>query len=530
MIDGLDTVSRLKSESFVLVSPNRNQICTAYPPAAEQIYKDSKIWIRTPPFSDTFAFFGRSLLTEDGEDWARHRKIVAPAFNEQTMRSVWEEAAVRTTKDLDLAVDGTTRYNLQQLRDNCMILAMHVLITVGFGQDIGAVTKRTSGHKLTLMESLDFILRNIVSAILFSGLTVPDLFLPSSLRMLKLSVAELRRYMQESVFQQMRDSSSSRGAKAANSKPSLLEAMVNANESEKSQSNTFSKPSFLTDSELYGNLFAFKVAGFETTGASLTYAIPYLALYPDLQDWLVDEIDAHFSAGNKGYHETFPKLVRCQAFLYETMRLSGPAAQMLRSPTVETTLTIAPGKTISVDTQTMVAGHFYALHTSPRWGSDAGQFNPRRFIRDYSTTHHHLPGDQGPPPPGREEFTATPVDDPSFDGAMFVAWLTGPHVCIGKKFSIVEFVAVIATLLSSCRVELDPEVGVGTRTDVKNLNLKPGTEIETEAEAEEEQSREAARKRMMAVLDDKYFNIGVHLRRPRDAGVRFVRRHDEKGE
>ena len=76
-------------------------------------------------------------------------------------------------------------------------------------------------------------------------------------------------------------------------------------------------------------------------------------------------------------------------------------------------------------------------------------------------------------------------------------WIFGPRVCPGKKFSQVEFVAIVAHIMSEYRVEM----------------------LRADGESEE-----GARSRLMGVLEGKYFNISTHLKRPEDAGVRFVRR------
>ncbi|OQV03489.1 hypothetical protein CLAIMM_08528 [Cladophialophora immunda] len=526
-VDGVKTVSRVGGETFVLVTPTRNQICTAYPPAADQIYRDMKTWIMPAPFSQVFTFYGQNVSSLNGADWQRHRKITAPAFSDQTMRYVWDQSIARVTEDLSFLAGG--RCTLATMRCDFNVLAMHVLATVGFGQDSAALKTIPPGHWQTLLESLDFILKHIFAAILFAGLKAPDAILPPLLQRLKLSVAEFRMYMEEAVLRQLQQQKTGNN-NSSPSKPGLLEAMVSANEAEKSRHQTttttttttnFSsttaapaKPSYLTDSELYGNLFVFHMAGFETTAGTMSFALPYLALHPEIQDWVTEEVDRCYThRPNASYHETYPKLVRCMALMYETLRLAGPAPQMIRTPTVPTVLPVsspagdkraksdgspamATTTTVTVPPNTLVTAHFYAMHLSPRWGGDAHLFNPRRFI---SVT-------RGSPDAGGEAL-AIPSDDkgglPSSATAMFMPWLFGPRVCPGKKFSQVEFVAVVAQILSRYRVEVDVGEGGGQGKRA---------------------ARGDGREGLRQVLGEKYFNISTHVKRPGDASLRFVRR------
>jgi cytochrome P450 len=522
--DGIKTVSEL-GETFVLVSPGRNQIVTAYPPAVERVYKDLKTWIIPEPFSQVFTFYGQNVSSLNGADWQRHRKITAPAFNDQNMGQVWATSTRRAadiltrfpsdddddeTASAATTAAAPTRRTIADLRGDFEVLAMDVFAAVGFGQDGLELMSIPPGHKLTLMDSLGFILSHVFTTIIFAGLNVPDYLLPPVLRRLQLSVAEFKRYMEEAVLRQMRASSSGGGSRSDGSS-SLLAAMVNANEAEKTVhvgtkadtrgSAATPRPSYLTDSELYGNLFVFNLAGYETTASTLSFALPYLALHPEIQDWVMEEVDACCTGSRSEdliYEEAYPKLVRCLALMHETLRLAGPVGQMLRSPTVPTELPIVTGdghRSITVEPDMLVSAHFYGLHLSPRWGRDAAQFDPRRFVSVSSAT-----GEEAlyvPPSTAAAKDKEEAEGDTGEGGPMYAAWLFGARICPGKKFSQVEFVAVMACIMSQYRIEV----------------LR-----------EQDESEDAAKARLSAVLEEKFFNVSAHLRRPKDAGVTFVRR------
>jgi cytochrome P450 len=477
MADGYDTVSRLNSETFVLVSPTRLSIWTAYPDAAERVYKAS--WDMPPPFNQPFTFYGQNVSSTNGEEWRRHRKITALMSNEATMGFVWDESIERVTKDLSFLSEEGRTVTLKVIREGFNLLAMHVLATVGFGQADTALNTLEPGHTRTLMDSLGFIANHVFLTILFAGLKAPDVLLPAKVKELKVCVREFRMYMEETVLKQLRVGKSS--------KPSLLSALVGANEAAKSEKavTAHGRPSYLSDSELYGNIYVFNIAGYETTAGTMSFALPYLALHQSSQDWVVEEIDRYFTtAETKDYREIYPKLVRCMAFMYETLRLAGPAPQMVRTPSNPTELTIADPVekssgpiSITLEPGMLITGHFYGLHLSPRWGTDVHLFNPKRFIAVNPNT-------------GEEELKIP-------EGVGFMPWALGPRVCPGKKFSLVEFVAVIAAVLSEYRVEADVTDG---------------------------EEKEQAKRRLEGVLGEKYFNISSHVRRPEEAGVKFVRR------
>ncbi len=54
----------------------------------------------------------------------------------------------------------------------------------------------------------------------------------------------------------------------------------------------------LTDEELVGNIFIFALAGHETSAHTLVFVFAMLALYPEKQEWLREEIVEVMPAGH----------------------------------------------------------------------------------------------------------------------------------------------------------------------------------------------------------------------------------------
>lgn len=466
-VDGRRTCIRL-GENFILCSPKSIQIVTCYQPTVEKVYRQHKQWPMPAEQAKLFTVYGENVSSAHGADWQRHHKITSSAFNEQTMARVWEESKART-----IAVDvGNGTQDLNGVRSLFNLLAMHVLGAVAFGQD-SPLTEIGPGHRQSLMECLNFILKNVILTLVFHGVKAPDWMLPQILRRLKVAVAEFGLYMKESVLREMQSEKSISGQR------SLLSAMVQANEAEKHGiAKSEGRPSYLTESELYGNLFVFNLAGFETTASTMTFALSYLALHPGIQQWLREENDTKYRHSSS-YSETYPKLVRCQAWMYETLRLAGPAPLLVRSPAKPETLEIMTRhgpQTMMIEPGTLVGANQNGGHLSPKWGENALEFDPRRFVAK---------NDAG------EETLTVP------EGVMYMPWVFGSRVCPGKKFSQVEFVAIVAQLLTDFDLQLDAKVG---------------------------ESEARARDRMRSVLDEKYNNISAYVRRPEDAGIRLSRR------
>jgi cytochrome P450 len=93
--------------------------------------------------------------------------------------------------------------------------------------------------------------------------------------------------------------------------------LVRLADNDKRRASHSSKVStYLTEEEIMGNLFAFTIAGYETTSTTLAYAVMMLAIDPEWQDWIVHEIDKVTSLHPEAdYASIFPLLTRCLALM-----------------------------------------------------------------------------------------------------------------------------------------------------------------------------------------------------------------------
>ncbi|KAH6642198.1 putative cytochrome P450 [Boeremia exigua] len=474
----------LYGENFVLCSPVDNIIVTGEPAVINKVWQETKdIWRVPESQNRLFSFFGENLTSTQGEDWKRHRKITIQAFSERTMAGVWLESK-RQTKVLKAVLEKEQERSLGSVRSSFDLLAMQVVTIIAFGQE-NEHTTVPKGHKMSLVDSMSFILKHILLTVVFNSLSAPDFLLPGVLRSLKASVAEVRLYMEELVLAHMQKSSDTKPTAAGTRPTTLLAAIVNANEVEKRGGIEGKPRGYLTNSELYGNIFIFNLGGYETISATLTFALPFLALHPEVQSWVTEEIDLYNSRASDddtdaNYNAVYPHLVRTRALMHETLRFASPAPLLVKTATVpvQIDLTTSSGpRTITVKPGTLMGMNQYSGHLSARWGADAEVFNPKRFIVIDEK--------------GEEKFQMP-------EGVAFTSWLIGPRTCPAKKFSQVEFAGTMAELLRDWKVEV----------------VSKGAESEGEA-----------RRRVEAlVLDEKYFNVSAHLRRPEAAGMRFVRR------
>ncbi len=344
-------------------------------------------------------------------------------------------------------------------------LALHVLTAVGFGLSYpfhGGVRNLPQGHSMTYRDALSMCLRNIITFAIFPKRVLSMSYVPKRLQSLGVAAKEFQRYMEEMLAHE-RSVTADRQSRAGN----LISSLVRASEeAQKSKDSSDSTVLGLTDEEIFGNIFAFNLAGHETTANTLATSLVLLAANPDCQEWLTEEIHRVLSgppiSGYWKYEEAFPKLQRCLAVMvsiqacpellarnsfpdtdttqYETLRLYGSIVFIPKSTGFHSQSVTSRDRTHILPPNTSVNINLQALHTDPQiWGTDALEWRPSRWLKitgKLSEQSYHV---------GEETFIEP-------EAGAFIPWADGPRACVGRKFSQVEFVAVLAGLFYRYRL------------------------------------------------------------------------------
>lgn len=458
---------RLHSRSipaFTIANPGKNIVMVADAAAVENITSRRKDFEKSEEMYKPLELFGPNVDTVEGEVWQRHRRITTPPFNERNSGLVWKESLKQATDMLNSWTQKSAR-GVTSLVDDTMMLALHVLTGAGFGKSYpfsGGLQVPSEGHKMTYRDALRLILANMFTTIVASTVSIPNWLAPKSIREVKIAIKDFKNYMHEMVDEE-REAIGQRTTESDN----LMSVLIRASETSKDGGNSRSG---LTDEEIYGNLFIYNLAGHETTANTLAYAVALLSTNAKCQEWLSEEVVAVFGSEDAvkewDYEKAFPRLKRCLAVMYETLRLYGPVFFIPKYTNNTSQKLAIRGKEYTIPPKTYVYVDSMALHTTPEyWGSDSLEWKPERWITSKDG----------------EEAVMEPKT------GTFVPWAAGPRVCPGRKFSQVEFTAVVACLFKKHRVQ---------------PVLEPG---ETGAEASQ---------RILRVVEDSGLEVTLRMKHP----------------
>jgi cytochrome P450 len=196
--------------------------------------------------------------------------------------------------------------------------SLHVLSGAGFGRRYSfqkSAEPPKPGHVFNYRDSLSLILKNSLLIVILGPKFLSNKFLPQSLARLGRACVDFKYYMTEMVEEEKESIAQGKDG-GANITNALIRASQEVSQSSRSaNSKVFNG---LTEQEIYGNIFVYNFAGHDTTALTLCCAIHLLAAFPEVQDWMAEEINAviqqdDFSTWN--YQEVYPKLNRCLAVI-----------------------------------------------------------------------------------------------------------------------------------------------------------------------------------------------------------------------
>lgn len=129
----------------------------------------------------------------------------------------------------------------------------------------------------------------------------------------------------------------------------------------------------LTSKEIIANCLLFFFAGYETTAASLSFLAYNLALNPDIQQKMYEEIVSVLGEEEPGYDNT-GKLQYMEMCIHETMRMYPASPRTDRTCVRETEV-----KGLKIPEGMQIAVPIYILHHNEKLWQDPEKFDPERF-------------------------------------------------------------------------------------------------------------------------------------------------------
>lgn len=177
----------------------------------------------------------------------------------------------------------------------------------------------------------------------------------------------------------------------------------------------------MTDKQVRDEIVTLFLAGHETTANALSWTWYLLAQHSAVEQKLHDELDSVLH-GNSPTLADLKNLPYSEQVLQEAMRLYPPVWNMSRQALTDVEIggyIIPKGSEVNLNT--------YAMHHDPRWWQEPERYIPERFNPDRQT---------------------------SVPKMAYLPFSTGPRVCIGNSFAMMEARLILAATASQYRLRM----------------------------------------------------------------------------
>jgi cytochrome P450 len=177
----------------------------------------------------------------------------------------------------------------------------------------------------------------------------------------------------------------------------------------------------MSDKQLRDELLTMLVAGHETTATALSWAWALLDLHPEAAAKLHAELDTLLGERAPTVAD-LPHLAYTRMVIDETMRLYPPIYIFSRAVKADDTIggfRIRKGDSVDISP--------YVTHRHPAFWPDPERFEPERFAPEAVAARHKF---------------------------AYIPFSSGPRICIGNSFALMEATLALATLARRVRLRL----------------------------------------------------------------------------
>ena len=362
---------------------------------------------------------GLSLITIDGDSWLLKRRMMQPMFHRSNITAMGDKMQAAGKAMLERWSQLQPDHTVELTRE-MKLVTLDIINRTMFSYDVLKEVDRIGG---VVDSSLDFI----------AGRAGNPFALPARWTVIPAHKKfwEQRARLDDYLFRMIRErrAALARGER----KNDLLEMLIEAQDADTGES--------MNDQQVRDEVSGIYGAGHETTALALTWAWHALNKHPEVLQKIRAEVDA---LGHDVQASDLAALPYTLAVMEETMRLYPPVPMTIRVAFEKTELggaSIPQGDLVSIVIRN--------IHRHPGYWQDPLVFQPERFL---------------------------PANKASLNRNAYIPFLSGPHMCIGNHFALLEGHLLLAMIVQKYDLAESPNQSDEGRMAI-TLRLKYGLPV-----------------------------------------------------
>lgn len=180
----------------------------------------------------------------------------------------------------------------------------------------------------------------------------------------------------------------------------------------------------ITDDIIAGQAFVFYVGGYETSATTVAILMYYLAMYPEVQEKIIEEVDRVTAEhGGEITYDCLQDMKYLEKAFKETLRINPIVDPLQRQAKVNYKV---PGTDLVIEKGQVIFVSARGIQRDEKYYPKPEVFDPSRFDSEIEGARH---------------------------SCAYLPFGTGPRNCIGMRFGIIQSRMGVAKILSKFRVE-----------------------------------------------------------------------------
>lgn len=290
------------------------------------------------------AFLGRGLLTLEGEEWLRQRRLIQPGFHKQKIEGLRQLMAQTVEEQLDQMIRSGEKKKVVDIHSEMMNMAFHVVARSLLGTEID---QKDISLVRDSVDASQYMLIRLIRLPFLTWYYKLNGRLGKAYRMVDEANARIMEHVKKRRLSSL-------------SHDDLLDMLLNAKYEDTGTG--------MSDQQLLFELMVMFVAGHETSANALT--------------WCIHLLSKHSTVLEKVRELTGEEQTRyIRRVIHEAMRLYPPAWITDRRALGDDEV-----GGIRIPKDSLVVSYIYGTHHHPDWWTDPERFDPDRFTEEQAKT------------------------------------------------------------------------------------------------------------------------------------------------
>ncbi|XP_042336762.1 cytochrome P450 3A29-like [Sceloporus undulatus] len=348
-----------------------------------------------------------SIITVRDEQWKRIRTVLSPNFTSgrlKDMMPIINHYGKKLVENVQKNVGNDESIDMKVLFG---AYSMDVVASTSFSINVDSINNPNDPF---VRHVKDFLKLSVFNPVIFLLVIFPCLRPLFEALKFSLTPASLTNFFMDVLKKIKKDRQESNHKGRVDFLQLMMDSQISENTSEEAKSYKA-----LTDKEILTQAIIFIFGGYETTSSALSFLSYSLAIHPDVQQKLQEEIDKALPNQATPSYDAVFQMDYLDMVVNETLRLYPPGGRIERA--CKNTVEIN-GVTIPEGTVVIIAA--FVLHRNPEYWPDPEEYRPERFSKE---------------------------NKESLNPYVYLPFGAGPRNCIGMRFALLVLKVAVVVLL-----------------------------------------------------------------------------------